>query len=291
MPRAYWIAAAAVAAALLLWQFGPAIARMITFWNTEPDYSHGFLVAPFAVLLCWLRRDTFPKDSVVPGWAGLTLLVAGYGVGYAAERLFLTPLAGWAFVLWVAGAWWLVAGTRAFRWALPGIVFLLFMIPLPFRVEQAMSWNLQSIATYVSTFILQCLGLPAIAEGHTIVLGDQVLEIEQACSGLRVFMGISAVAYAFIVLNRRPWWERVILVLAVAPIAIVSNSLRVVATGLLMQIVSGEAAARFSHDAAGWAMIVVAAAMFGLLVAYLRRLIVAVDLGTGRDLLKGSALS
>jgi exosortase len=216
-------------------------------------------------------------------------LAASFGVRYAGERLFLTPLAGWALVLWLAGAGWLVAGRRILIWALPGLLFLLFMIPLPFRIEQLMSWHLQSITTRISTAILECLGQAAIAEGHTIYLGEHVLEIEQACSGLRMFMGIAAVAFAFVVLNPRPWWERVLLILAVAPVAMLSNSIRVVVTGLLIQWVSGEAAAKFSHDAAGWGMIVVAALLFGLLVAYFRRLIVAVELDTGRKLLRRSA--
>ena len=53
--------------------------------------------------------------------------------------------------------------------------------------------------------------------------------------------------------------------------------------------VSGKAAARFSHDAAGWGMIVVAACLFGLLVWYLQKLIVAVEVETGRQLLRKSA--
>jgi exosortase/archaeosortase family protein len=71
----------------------------------------------------------------------------------------------------------------------------------------------------------------------------------------------------------------------------VSNAIRVVVTGLLMQFVSGEAAARFSHDVAGWGMILVAAGLFGLLILYLRNLVVAVDYGTGRQLLRRTAAS
>jgi len=84
-------------------------------------------------------------------------------------------------------------------------------------------------------------------------------------------MGIAAVAFAFAVIHECPWWKKIVLALAVVPVAMLSNAVRVVATGQLMQMVSGEAAARFSHDAAGWAMIVVAIMLFGLLVAYLER--------------------
>jgi exosortase len=276
---------------MLGWFFGPTVQGLIKTWDAEPDYSHGFLVPPFAAIMLWLRRESMPKNSVIPGWGGVLLLIASFGVRYAGERLFLTPLSGWALVGWLAGTCWLIAGRRVLIWALPSLLFLLFMIPLPFRIEQSMSWHLQTVTTRISTAMLQCLGQPAIAEGHTIFLGEHILEVEQACSGLRMFMGIAAVAFAFIVLNQRPWWEKLILVLAVAPVAMIANAVRVVATGLLMQLVSGEAAHKFSHDAAGWAMIVVAAGLFGLVVAYLRRLIVPVQVDTGRHLLGRPAVS
>ncbi|HEY2252219.1 MAG TPA: archaeosortase/exosortase family protein, partial [Planctomycetaceae bacterium] len=82
------------------------------------------------------------------------------------------------------------------------------------------------------------------------------------------------------------WWEKLFLALAVAPVAMLANSIRVVITALLMQVVSGEAAFKFSHDAAGWVTILSAAALYMLLAAYLRGLIVAVEFETGRDLLR-----
>ena len=57
------------------------------------------------------------------------------------------------------------------------------------------------------------------------------------------------------------------------PIAIVANVLRVVATGLLFQyLAEGDTAKKFSHDAAGWVMIPLAAALFALVLWYLDRL-------------------
>ena len=48
---------------------------------------------------------------------------------------------------------------------------------------------------------------------------------------------------------------------------------------------SGEVTgARLSHDGAGWMMIVVAVVLFGLLIAYLRKLFVAVEVDSGRQL-------
>ena len=91
------------------------------------------------------------------------------------------------------------------------------MVPLPFRLEHALSRPLQHAATRISCWILQCLGQPALSEGNIIFLGDQRLEVAQACSGLRIFVGIVALAFVFVVLVRRTWWEKTLLVVCIVP--------------------------------------------------------------------------
>jgi exosortase/archaeosortase family protein len=97
--------------------------------------------------------------------------------------------------------------------------------------------------------------------------------VEQACSGLRIFVGILALAYAYLLFASRSWWERVFLLVSVIPISLTANSARIVMTALLQQYVSGEAAKRFSHDFSGWVMIPFAAGLFGLALWYVRSLI------------------
>ena len=129
------------------------------------------------------------------------------------------------------------------------------MVPLPFRVEHALSRPLQQSATSISCWTLQSLGVPAIAEGNAILLDDSRMEIEQACSGLRIFVGIVALAFAYVMVVRRPWWEKTLLLAHSVPVALVANATRIVVTGLLNRWISGEAGHKFNHDAAGWVMI------------------------------------
>ena len=117
------------------------------------------------------------------------------------------------------------------------------------------------------------IGEPALAMGNTIVVGNHQLEVERACSGLRIFVGIAALAYVYVMLVRRSWWEKCLLLIAVVPIALISNAARIVVTAYMYRHVSVEAGKKFTHDAAGLAMIVLAAALFGLLLWYLKWLV------------------
>src|SRR5690606_18419528 len=93
-----------------------------------------------------------------------------------------------ALVLTLAGLFALLGGRPALGWAWPALLFLLFMIPLPFRVEHALSHPLQRAATLGSTFVLQTVGLPALAEGNVIVLESGRIGVVEACSGLSMLL-------------------------------------------------------------------------------------------------------
>jgi len=273
-----WIAAAAALVVASAWAYWPTLVKLVAAWEREPDYSHGYLVVPVALYFLWARRERFPGRPSGLAWAGLLLIAASIAIRMFGARYYIDPIDGWSLVFWVGGVVWFLGGRRIFWWSLPSIAFLWFMIPLPWRVERWLSLPLQRIATKISSFGLQLLGQPALAEGNTILLGDYQLEVEEACSGLRIFVGIVALAFAYVVIVRRPLWERVLLLASVLPIALVANATRIVATGLLYQWVSGEAAHKFSHDVSGWVMIPFAAALFGLVLWYLDKLVREVEL-------------
>jgi len=260
-----------------LWSWWPTLGQLFAAWQREPDYSHGFLVPPLAAYFLWTRRDTFPAGSVRVAWGGLGLVGLSMVVRYVGGFFSVEVVDAWAMLLWLAGAVWLLGGWRVCWWSLPANAFLWFMIPLPFRVERWLSLPLQRIATVLSTWTLQILGQPALAEGNTILLGPHQLEVEQACSGLRIFVGVVALAFAYMLLARRSWWENCLIALAVVPVALISNATRIVVTGLLYQYVSSDAATRFSHDASGWGMIILAAGLFALVLWYLRYLFPEVE--------------
>lgn len=266
------VALGLIVLAVGIWAYWPTLKLMVHAWESEPDYSHGYLVVPAAAYFLWTRRSTMPLPSS-PGWlAGLALIALSIGIRLFAAAYFFESIDGWSMLVWLAGVVALIFGSAVLRWALPSIAFLFFMVPLPFRLEGLLSLPLQRIATTVSCGTLQLLGQPAISEGNTILLGDHRLEVEQACSGLRLFVSIFALAFAYLILVRRTWWEKAMLLVSVVPIAILANSARIVATGLLYQYASTEAGKKFSHDFAGWAMIPLAAALFGIVLWYLSKL-------------------
>ncbi|HEV8003479.1 MAG TPA: exosortase, partial [Planctomycetaceae bacterium] len=248
------------------WCYWPTLRELVRVWDSSPDYSHGYLVIPLAAWFLWLRRRRVPWFHFGPSWWGFSLIALAAGLRLIGARFYIPELDSCSLPIWAAGACWLLGGWRFLLWASPALGFLFFMVPLPATIETLLNRPLQNLATTMSTWTLQSLGQPAIAEGSTILLGDNILEVERACSGLRMFYGIFALAVATIIMTRARWSVALCLLASVAPVAILANVLRITTTGLLYDYASTESAKRFSHDLAGILMIVVAIAFFMLVL-------------------------
>lgn len=260
-----------------LWAYWSTLSELVASWSREPDYSHGFLVAPLAAYFLWVRRQSIPGMFAGNLWAGMSLLAISLAMRYTGAIFFLEFLDGWSILFWLAGVVAALGGLPLLRWSWPAIAFLWFMVPLPFSAEGLLSHPLQRVATKFSCFALQVIGQPAIAEGNVIHLDGTSLEVAQACSGLRLFVSIFALAFACVVIVRKSWVETVLLLISAVPIAVLANSARIVATGVLLPRFTSESARQFVHDAAGWGTIPLAALMFGMLVWYLGKLLIEED--------------
>src|SRR5262245_53906562 len=43
----------AVVVVVLLWSYAPNLRSLMSTWNDDPNYSHGFLVLPVALVILW----------------------------------------------------------------------------------------------------------------------------------------------------------------------------------------------------------------------------------------------
>jgi exosortase len=287
--RAWW-ALAGVLVVAFGWSYAGTLADLADTWNREPDYSHGYLVPAITILLLWCRRGDLPTGWK-PSWWGLLPIASSILLRVVGGWYAVTPFAGWSLVLWVFGAVLCLGGTRLLAWSWPPLLFLLFMVPLPYRMESLLSIPLQAVATRTSSFLLQCLGQPAFFEGSTILLGEQVLEVERSCGGLRIFVGVFALSAACIIARRSEAWEGTLLILSAVPVALLANSGRILVTALLYRHVSSESARHFSHDAAGWVMIPIAALMLAFVQWFLRHLVQDIHSARVGDVLRRHRLS
>jgi exosortase len=250
---------------------GLGVVVLVAYWNTitgpteslvnswmSPQYSHGFLVPLFAAVLIAMRREPFQSVAPVERWWGVGIIAAGLALRLFATYFHFVMLDMLSIIPVLVGVFVVAGGLSVLRWAGPPLAFLIFMIPLPTVGERSLFVPLQSVATRISTFTLQTLGVPdAFNQGNRILIGNGIeLNVEEACSGLRMATIFLAMAVALTMITNRSWWEKAIVILSAIPIALLVNMTRIVVTAILYLVLGqdSELAKHFFHDLAGWFM-------------------------------------
>jgi len=253
----------AVAGLVLLWVYWPTLYYMAARWGTDSRYSHGYIVPLFALYLLWARRGLLPAGPLQPRWWGLGLMLAGLAVRFAGTYLYHEWLATVALLPCLLGLLVVIGGKPLLRWAWPAVAFLLFMVPLPYRVEVALAVPLQRVATVATNYTLQTLGYVSFAEGVLIRMGPtpaDSLNIAEACSGLSMLLVFFAIVMAVIIIINRRWYEKVLIFLSAVPIAVMANVVRLTMTGIILNLWGPQARDLF-HDSFGAALMMMVLAL------------------------------
>lgn len=256
---------------LLVLAYWTVVPGMVSDWNNDPNYSHGFLVPLIAGYFAWQKWPELKELQVSPSNLGL-LVVAGSLLllifGFAGTEYF-TMRSSLVFLLAGIILFWF--GWAVFKGLLLPVGFLLFMVPLPYIVYDAMAFPLKLMVAKFSVAALKLMGIAVLREGNIIMFPQTVLEVADACSGLRSLMSLLALAVAYAVFSQKSNLMRVIMVLSAVPIAIATNMFRVIATGVLAQYYGAAAAEGFFHEFAGLAVFALAMVLLFLLGALLRK--------------------
>jgi exosortase len=273
------VAPLAVLAAGILWALWPVLAAMADRWTDDPRYAHGYLVPVFSVALLRLRWTLEVAARSRPSTWGLLFIALGAAVQLLGGYFRLNSVEGFAFLPYLAGTTLMLGGWPIMKWAWPAIAFLIFMIPLPWRLEKALGPPLQYLATLASTFTLQTLGLMAFSEGNVIQLNENKIGVVEACSGLSMLITFIALSTGMAMVVKRPLLDKIVLVMSAIPVALVANISRITLTGVLYETVGGDVADHFYHDIAGWVMIPFALVLYWGVIWIFSHILLEVEQG------------
>lgn len=254
-----WISLPALAVlawlAMFVWSYWTTLVELVTFWQENPDYSSGQVVPLVAIYVLWKDRQALSKLQRRVYWPGLIVLLAAQAVRLYGLYDMYGSLERYSMLLTLGGSVLFLFGPSV-AWRMKWVfAFLLLMVPFPGRIHNGISVPLQTFATTSAVYGLELLGYLVAREGNVLRLNaETVVAVAEACSGLRMlnaFIIVSAIL-AFVV--RRPAWQKAIVILSSIPVAILANTLRLIVTVLLFDLVGDKAAERFFHDFAGLSM-------------------------------------
>ncbi len=235
--------------------------NMALHWSADPNYSHGFLIPLISAYLLWERRDLLRTVEVRPSNWGVVVLLFGLlmlVMGSVGAELFTMRV---SMLVVMAGLVIFLGGFNVLRAVALPLGYLIFMIPLPYIVYDAIAFPLKLFAAHNAVAFLKLVGIPVYREGNVIHLAQTTLEVADACSGIRSLISLIALGVALAYFAQKGWARRVIVVFMAVPIAILVNVTRVVVTGVLAHYYGAEVATGFFHEFSGFLMFGVAMAM------------------------------
>jgi len=265
---------ASLLAAVIGWAYLPTLRFLVEKWIDDPQYSHGFLV-PFASL--YLLRRAWLMGTLTAGkpqlMIGGVLLVGCIVMRWLSGGLMFHQLDAAALLMSISASVLLFGGWSLMRGAWPAILFLIFLVPLPYELERNVGGPLKVVAVEASTYLLQTLGRPAIAEGNLILIDEVRLGVVDACSGLKMLMTFAAFAVGAVLLLDRTKFEKLLVILGIVPIAVIVNVVRITATGIAYTITDDKQTLNLVHDVHGWLMMPAGLALLALQLWTLNNLV------------------
>src|SRR5438874_1632155 len=248
---------------LILWR------QLSGEWSVNDQYSYGWFVPFFAIVLFCLRWEDRPEESkkdevesrkqIVAIALAIVALLLLFPI-----RLFEIGNPDWRPPSWLH-ALCVVAITLVFLWSVGGtpwlrhfafpVAFTLIAVPWVSSIEQPIVQGLMRIVASISSETVALFGIPARLEGHLIRIPDGLVGVNEACSGVRSLQTSLMVGLLFGELKRLSILRRVILVIAASAIAFIGNCIRAFVLVWIAATQNTAATERW-HDFAGYGIVV-----------------------------------
>lgn len=237
--------------------FGPTLRDLHRLvWQADPT-SQGPIALVLALALYvhrWRQpaaraalADAQPQPAIALAWLlpGLTLHVIGRSQGLLAAEVV-------AAAACVVGLIVLFRGTRLARALGFCHVFLLFSVPLPGVLVEALTQPMKIGVSWLAEQALYAGGVMVAREGVVLHVGAYRLLVADACAGLQSLFTLEAFGLLYLNLVRHPSALRnLLMALAIVPISVAANTLRVIVLALVTRF-GGDAAGRgLAHDFSG----------------------------------------
>jgi len=222
-----------------------SLAAVILEWiefslNIGPgrNFSHMVLIPFLSAFLFYQRREQIfcrPRYSLF--WGTLPILVAAITLSLASsdqldqnDHLCLMMFS--LVTIWTGG-FIIFYGVSALRAALYPLLFLLFAIPVPSFIFDKIVIVLQQASVELTAVLLKGIGMPFFREGTYFSLPGYLIDIAKECGGIRSFLVLLIMSILAGQVFLKTGWSRFTLALAIFPIAILQNGLRITTLSVL----------------------------------------------------------
>jgi exosortase len=255
MLKSYWFLWLGVAALAL-----PTLASVARIsWSTEQG-AHGPIVLATGIWLVALQwRQAVAVARPGSPWVAAIILVPALLLYILARITGVLEIEGVVMYVALLGVLYAYAGLATMRMLWFPLVYFLFLFPPPDTIVWAVTQPLKLGISAVAVSLLDALGYPVARNGVTIQVDNYELLVAAACAGLNSLISLSAIGLFYVYIRHNANWRyAALLMIAIVPVAILANFVRVLILVLVTYYFGDAAAQGFLHNFAGVTMFAVA---------------------------------
>jgi exosortase B len=157
-----------------------------------------------------------------------------------------------SLIWWLAALALLLRGPKQLKAIWFALFFLLFMIPLPGTVVDALTQPMKMAVSWMAEQILFGVGYPISRSGVVLQIGPYQLLVADACAGLHTLFTLEAMGLLYLnVVRSSSIFRNVALAILIVPISFSANVIRVMVLTLITYHLGDEAGQGFLHGFAG----------------------------------------
>ena len=215
-----------------------------SFWHN----SHSMIIA---VLIVLLTRATLKREADQPAEGSLwrlPLLLFGLVLGLADSGTGSQLIASVGFAVSVPALALLLLGVHRFKRLWLPLTMTVFLIPMPSLI--ANHTFLREVTAEGVLFLLQSLGVNASLYFSRIELPGNVFIVSEACSGFSTLVAAISLSLFLVAACTSPA-RRLAVVLAILPLTLAANTLRVLLLVLISMIAGIDVLDTMAHEGSG----------------------------------------
>jgi exosortase len=220
---------------LMMYSYRYPLLRTWDSWGSEHGYNaNGLYIFLGSCALVFMLRKRLRAVPKAINYLGLAGVVAALLWSLAFKRGDINAMQTigfvgliWCIALYVGG--WLVARALMFPLGLS-----LFAVQWGLG-SSVVSLQMRIISTRIACWFVNITGAPfgvgVLRQGTNVSsanVPELAFDVAAPCSGLQSLVMTSVLSLLMCYLMLRTWWKRVVMILLIAPIAILNNSLRIV---------------------------------------------------------------
>ena len=226
--------------ATVAWFWQPLV-MLFSLTQQQEQYSHIVLIPCLSLYVLYRDRNAILASREWSPWCGsLVIGIGAWSYWSADAAIFASDQLSMMILALVVMCWGIFVsgfGITLSRRVSFGLLMLLFMVPLPSFLLDAIIGFLQRSSTEATDILFSLLGVPVFRQGFLFSLSNFTIHVTEECSGIRSAISLivtSIVAGHFFL---RSAWTKMGLVAVVVPLAIVKNAFRIVGLSLLANYV------------------------------------------------------